>query len=322
MFLQQFVNGLVLGSVYALIALGYTMVYGIIELINFAHGEIYMIGAYSAILFIALFTRVLPPLSVTILILLILTSAMILTAAYGLTMERIAYRPMRNAPRLSLIITAIGMSLFFQNYVMLTQGARDKVFPQDVAKELSFLLFGIFQKILPGESLAPGGIILSGAQFSYVDILTIFSSIILMIFLHIFIKKTKTGKAMRATSQDLNMCRLVGISVDRIILTTFIIGSALAAAAGVLIAANLKYGRIHYFMGWTIGLKAFTAAVLGGIGNIPGAMLGGFVLGIIESLAAGFISSEYKDAYAFIILIIVLIIKPTGLLGERVPEKM
>jgi branched-chain amino acid transport system permease protein len=322
MFQQQLVNGIVLGSIYALIALGYTMVYGIVELINFAHGEIYMIGAYSAVIFLALLTaiHVNPP--VFFLVLLLFPFAMILTAMYGATMERVAYRPLRGAPRLSLIISALGMSLFFQNYVMIAQGARDKVFPQDVAKEISLMISGIFQNILPAESLTSTGFYLFGAQFSYVDFLTFISSITLMVVLQLFIKRTKIGKAMRATAQDIGMSKLVGINVNRIIRITFIIGSALAAAAGVMIAANLKFGRVHYFMGWIIGLKAFTAAVLGGIGNIPGAMLGGFLLGIIESLAAGFISSEYKDAYAFIILIVVLIIKPTGLLGERVPEKM
>jgi len=322
MFQQQLLNGILLGSLYALIALGYTMVYGILELINFAHGEIYMIGAYSAILILALLTSVHSSPPVFFLFLILLPLSMILTASYAATMERIAYRPLRNAPRLSLIISAIGMSLFFQNYVMLTQGARDKVFPQDIAKDLSLWLSEVFQKFFPPESLTPTGLTLFGAQLSFVDLLTILSSIILMVILQLFIKRTKTGKAMRATAQDVNMCKLVGIDVDRIIRVTFIIGSSLAAAAGVLIAANLKYGRVHYFMGWIIGLKAFTAAVLGGIGNIPGAMVGGFVLGIIESLAAGFISSEYKDVYAFVILITVLIIKPTGLLGERVPEKM
>jgi branched-chain amino acid transport system permease protein len=322
MFQQQLVNGIVLGSIYALIALGYTMVYGILELINFAHGEIYMIGAYSAVIFLAILTvlHVNPP--VLLLVLMLFSFAMILTAMYGATMERIAYRPLRGAPRLSLIISALGMSLFFQNYVMIAQGARDKVFPQDVAKEISDMLSGIFQNILPAESLTQTGFYLFGALFNYVDILTFVSSITLMVLLQLFIKKTKIGKAMRATAQDVGMSKLVGINVNKIIRITFIIGSALAAAAGLMIAANLKFGRVHYFMGWIIGLKAFTAAVLGGIGNIPGAMLGGFLLGIIESLAAGFISSEYKDAYAFIILIVVLIIKPTGLLGERVPEKM
>lgn len=322
MFQQQIANGIVLGSIYALIALGYTMVYGILELINFAHGEIYMIGAYSAIIFLALLTTVHANPPVFFLLLLLFSFSMVMTAMYGATMERVAYRPLRKAPRLSLIITAIGMSLFFQNYVMLTQGARDKVFPQDVAKDISLMLSDIFQRILPPGIGSPHGVSLFGAKFSNMDIVTILSSITLMILLQLFIKRTKTGKAMRATAQDPSMCRLVGIDVDKIIRVTFIIGSVLGATAGVMIAANMKYGRVHYYMGWIIGLKAFTAAVLGGIGNIPGAMLGGFVLGIVESLAAGYISSEYKDVYAFVILILVLIIKPTGLLGERVPEKM
>ncbi len=304
MLLQQLINGLTLGAVYALIALGYTMVYGILGLINFAHGEIYMIGAYLGIVLLAVLTLLgLTASHLLLSLLLVFVVSALICAAYGLTLERIAYRPLRQAPRLSPLISAIGMSIFLQNYVMLAQGSADKVFPH----------------ILPIQELsALGG--LGGIRITTLQAFIIAASVFLMIGLHLFVRRTRLGKAMRATAQDKRMAGLVGIDIDKVIAITFVIGSGLAAAAGVMVA--MYYGSVNFYIGYVAGIKAFTAAVLGGIGNIPGAMLGGLILGLVESLGAAYISSEYKDAFAFLILILVLIIRPTGLLGERVPEKV
>lgn len=300
MLLQQLINGLTVGCVYAIIALGYTMVYGILELINFAHGEIYMLGAYLGIIFIAIFTTMgLTAASISIALLLTIVAAAVICSAYGLTMERVAYRPLRNAPRLSPLISAIGISIFLQNYVMLTQGATDRVFPYR---------FGT------------SGLQFMNASVTEIQALIIVVSAILMLSLHLFIKKTLTGKAMRATAQDRTMAALVGINVDSIISVTFIIGAGLAAVAGVMVAAY--YGLVNYFIGYVAGIKAFTAAVLGGIGSIPGAMLGGIILGLLESLGSAYVSTEYKDVYAFVILIIILLIKPSGILGRNSEEKV
>ena len=300
MFLQQLINGLTLGAVYALIALGYTMVYGILELINFAHGEIYMVGAYMTIISLSLLTATgLTARSLILSLCIVMILAMMSCAAYGLTLERVAYRPLRSAPRLAPLISAIGMSIFLQNYVMLTQGSADKIFPH----------------ILPA-----GGLSLGNTSLTYLQIFIMTTSMFLMISLHSFIRKTRLGKAMRATAQDKKMASLVGIDIDNVIMVTFIIGSVLAAVAGFMVA--MYYGLVNFYMGYVAGIKAFTAAVLGGIGNIQGAVLGGILLGVLESLGAAYISSEYKDAFAFIVLILILIFKPTGLLGERVPEKV
>ena len=313
MFIQQILNGLTVGGVYALIALGYTMVYGILKIINFAHGEIYMIGAYFGIIFIAVVGCSLP---VAALLPAIFVFAMLYTACYGFTMEKIGYQPIRKAPRLSLLIAALGMSIFFQNYVMVTQGARDKVFPHIISENINYSLANFFSKLIPSRFIsANGSLRIINAQISFIQLLIILTSIILMLLLNFFITRTRIGKAMRATSQDIKMAGLIGINVDRIISITFIIGSALAAAAGVMVA--IYYGRVHYFIGYVAGIKAFTAAVLGGIGNIYGAMAGGLILGLVECLAAGYISCEYKDVYAFIILILILIFRPQGLLGKR-----
>ncbi len=299
MFLQQIINGLTVGSVYALIALGYTMVYGILGLINFAHGEIYMIGAYLGVIFFGIFTVLgVTAKSLPLSIVLTFLLAIVYSSAYGYTIERVAYRPLRHAPRLSPLITALGISIFLQNYVMLSQGAKDKVFP----------------------SLISGGVPIGNATVSYLQMIIMLTSVILMTALHFFITKTRLGTAMRATAQDKKMASLLGINVDSVISATFVIGSGLAAAGGVMIA--MHYGLINFYMGYVAGLKAFTAAVLGGIGNIPGAMLGGIVLGLVESFGAGYISAEYKDVFAFAILILVLIFKPSGLLGENLQEKV
>jgi branched-chain amino acid transport system permease protein len=301
MLLQQIINGLTLGAVYALIALGYTMVYGILGMINFAHGEIYMIGAYLGIIFFGVLTVVgftSEHLILSLFVVFLATAAY--CGTYGFTLERVAYRPLRQAHRLAPLISAIGMSIFFQNYVMLTQGSADKVFPH----------------ILPA-----GGIVLGGlTTLSYIQILILSTSVVLMAALHLFVTQTRLGKAIRATAQDSRMASLVGININGMIAATFVMGSVLAAAAGVMVA--MYYGVVNFFIGYVAGIKAFTAAVLGGIGNIPGAMLGGILLGLVESLGASYISSEYKDLYSFLILILVLILRPTGLLGERVAEKV
>ena len=300
MLMQQLINGVTLGAVYALIALGYTMVYGILELINFAHGEIYMLGAYVAIVTLSFLTFTgLTATNLLLSFIIVGIVTIIYCGAYGLTLERIAYRPLRHAPRLSPLISAIGMSIFLQNYVMLSQGSADKIFPH----------------IFPAGSITIGN-----STITYLQCFIIISSVILMIALQAFIKKTRLGKAMRATAQDKKMASLLGIDIDTVIVVTFITGSVLAASAGVMVA--MYYGLINFYMGYVAGIKAFTAAVLGGIGNIQGAVLGGFLLGILESLGAAYISSEYKDAFAFIVLILILIFKPTGLLGERIPEKV
>jgi len=300
MLLQQIINGLTLGGVYALIALGYTMVYGILELINFAHGEVYMIGAYSGIIVFGFLTSIgLSSASLPLSLGLTFVISVLICGAYGFTMERVAYRPLRAAPRLSPLISAIGVSIFLQNYVMLTQGATDKVFP------------GVF---------AAKGLEFLGARVTYMQGSIIVVSAVLMALLRSFVMKTKAGRAMRAVAQDRTMASLVGVNVDGVIVLTFIIGSALAAAAGLMIA--MYYGLVNYSIGYIAGVKAFAAAVLGGIGSIEGAMAGGLLLGLTESLGSAYISSEYKDAYAFIMLIVVLLIKPTGLFGGRAEEKV
>ena len=304
MFLQQLVNGLTVGSVYALIALGYTMVYGILEFINFAHGEIYMVGAYLGIIAVAVATSLGLGGFPILLLVIAFVFAMAFSASWGVTIERLAYRPLRQAPRLAPLISALGVSIFLQNFVMVTQGTRDKV-------------FRLTEHPLP---LTSGSITFGSTQISFVQMMIMGTAIFLMILLSLFIGKTKLGKAMRATAQDQKMAYLVGIDINRVISVTFLIGSALGAAAGVMVA--LYYGLVNFFIGYIAGIKAFTAAVLGGIGNVPGAMLGGIILGLVESFGAGYLSSEYKDVYAFVILVVFLIFRPQGLLGERVSEKV
>ncbi|MBI1820324.1 MAG: branched-chain amino acid ABC transporter permease [Nitrospirae bacterium] len=300
MLVQQLINGLTLGAIYALVALGYTMVYGILELINFAHGEIYMIGAYLSIIFLGFFTTIGMTrhfLFLSLFLSFILSA--VFCGAYGYTMEKVAYRPLRSAHRLSPLISAIGMSIFLQNYVMLTQGSGDVVFPH----------------LFPNSE-----ILFSGIRLTSLQVVILSSSFILMGVLYFLVKKTLIGKAMRATAQDKKMASLVGINIDFIISFTFVIGSFLAAAAGMMVA--MYYGTVNFFIGYIAGIKAFTAAVLGGIGNIPGAMAGGLLLGMVESLGASYISSEYKDLFAFLILTLVLLLKPSGLLGEASKEKV
>jgi len=286
------------GSIYALIALGYTMVYGIIQLINFAHGEIYMIGAFTALILATVLNMTgMPGIAVFGIAMVV---AVVYSAAYGYTMEKIAYKPLRNAPRLSALISAIGMSYFLQNYVLLAQTSDFVSFPKLIPKF----------RFLDGVSN-----LLSSTQ------VVIFSvTAVVMILLTVLIKFTKIGKAMRATAQDKTMALLVGININKVISVTFVIGSAMAAIGGVLISSHV--GQINFYIGFLAGIKAFVAAVLGGIGSIPGAVLGSFVLGLTESFGTGYISSDYEDVFAFIILVLILIFRPSGILGRSQKEKI
>jgi len=291
----QFINGIALGSTYALIALGYTMVYGIILLINFAHGDIFMAGAFVGLLLVTVFH---------VHIIIAFLGAMLFCMIMGIIIEKIAYKPLRRSTRLAALISAIGVSIFLSNLANLLFGAKPTSFPP--TEQILF-------KIQTYELVA-------GAQITNLQILTIVTSALLMIGLQYFIKKSRTGKAMRATSQDYDTAALMGINVNRIISYTFAIGSSLAAAGGVLV--GIYFGVVKYNMGFMVGLKAFTAAVLGGIGSIPGAMFGGLALGIGEMLAVAVGLSSYRDAIAFGILILVLLFKPTGLFGTQIQKKV
>ncbi|MGC3872354.1 high-affinity branched-chain amino acid ABC transporter permease LivH [Halomonas sp. GXIMD04776] len=300
-FLQQVINGLTIGSTYALIAIGYTMVYGIIGMINFAHGEIYMIGTYIA--FIVITGLAMMGVDSTLfLIVAALLVAMIVASAHGFAVERVAYRPVRGSKRLIALISAIGMSIFLQNYMRLAQGSRDKAIP----------------------NLLPGGWEFGGEGFvvnlSYMQVIIFVVTLVSMGVLALFISRSRLGRACRACSQDRGMANLLGINTDLVISMTFVIGAALAAVAGLLL--GMYYGVVNPYIGFLAGLKAFTAAVLGGIGSIPGAMLGGLILGIAEALTGGYLSSEYKDVVAFGLLILILLFRPWGILGKPEVEKI
>ncbi len=301
-FLQQLINGITLGSIYGLIAIGYTMVYGIIGMINFAHGDIFMVGAFIALISFVLLVS----LGVTFIplaLLIVLMISMIFTSAWGWSLERVAYRPLRQSFRLAPLITAIGMSIVLQNFVQLTQGAR--------VKPLQPVVTGGYT-VMEGESF---NVILSNIQ-----ILIVITTIVLMTVFSLIIAQTPLGRAQRACEQDRTMAALAGINVDRTISLTFVTGAALASVAGLMFL--LYYGVIDFFIGFVAGIKAFTAAVLGGIGSLPGAMLGGMIIGLIEVFWAGYFTTEYKDVAAFSILAIVLIFLPSGLLGKPEVEKV
>ncbi|ABZ83105.1 branched-chain amino acid abc transporter, permease component [Heliomicrobium modesticaldum Ice1] len=290
-FFQQLINGLSLGSIYALIALGYTMVYGIIRLINFAHGDVYMVGAYVGFFATTQGWGFLPSLIIS----------MVVCAILGVVIERLAYKPLRGAPKIAVLITAIGVSFFLENGGVLAVGAKIRTFP-NVFQEVQYHFFN-------------GSVVITNRQ-----IVIMVVTVLLMLLLQYIVHYTKTGKAMRAVSHDTQAAMLMGINVDNTISATFAIGSSLAAAAGVLV--GIYYNAINPYMGIMPGLKAFVAAVVGGIGVIPGAFVGGLSLGVIEALVSGYGQSLYRDAVAFALLIIILIVKPSGLFGSNVREKV
>lgn len=294
-FLQQLINGVTLGGIYALIALGYTMVYGIIQLINFAHGEFFAAGGYVGVIFMSYLAAKGAP------VWLCLGGSLLLTMCYcamlAMAVEKVAYKPLRSSSRLSVLLSALGMSIFLQNGLMLTQGVYDKAYPSE---------------------LTGGGFEFGTVMLSYMQIFIFCLTAFLLVALNTLVFKTRIGKAMRSTAQDKVMSALVGINSNRIISLTFAIGAGLAAAAGIMV--GLYYGSVRYDMGFVPGIKAFAAAVLGGIGNITGAMIGGFIIGMVEIFAAGYISGEYKDVFAFVILIAVLYFRPTGIMGENIDD--
>jgi len=295
---QQLTNGLAVGSIYALIALGYTMVYGVLRLINFAHGDLFTYGAYLGLTLLGSFAlqdRLGLAAGLAVLALMVMG----LVAVIGAILERAAYRPLRESPRLSAVVSALGASIFLQNALMLVYGARYQVFPD----------------ILPQTAVE-----VLGLRIPLMRVAVLLASVAMMAALYLFVQKTRVGTAIRAAAIDQDAARLMGIDVNRVILLVFVIGPALGGAAGLLV--GLYYGQISFTMGWVYGMKAFTAAILGGIGNIPGAMVGGLLLGVVEALGAAYLSHAWKDALAFVVLILVLIVRPQGLLGERVAEKV
>jgi branched-chain amino acid transport system permease protein len=297
-FFELFLGGLTRGSIYALIALGYTMVYGIIKLINFAHGEIYMIGAFTGLIVTGLLT--LAGWNAAAILVIASIAAVVYSCSYAWTMEKIAYKPLRKAPRLSALISAIGMSLFLQNYVLLAQTSDFLPFPNLIPE---------FEFLEPIEHIVQSS-----------EIVIYATTAVVMIVLTFLIKFTRMGKAMRATAQDREMAMLVGVDVNRVISTTFVLGSATAALGGILIASHV--GQINFYIGFLAGIKAFVAAVLGGIGSMPGAVLGSLVLGWTESFFTGYISSDYEDVFAFLFLVLILIFRPSGLLGRKETDKV
>jgi branched-chain amino acid transport system permease protein len=307
-FLQQLVNGLVLGSIYALIALGYTMVYGVLGIINFAHGEVLMIGALVSLTLIQGMMMLTPFLPGWLILVLVLPITMAVCAALSYTIERVAYRPLRNAPRLAPLISAIGMSVLLQTIAMMVWSRDPLMYPQ-LLPSLPIQLFN-------------SAVTITGKELTIIAV-----AFLVMCALLLLVERTRLGRAMRATAEQTQIAALMGVNPNRVISITFMLGGALAGLAGVMIATN--YGNANFYMGFIPGLKAFTAAVLGGIGNIRGAMLGGLLLGLIESLGAGYIGdltggvlgSNYQDIFAFIVLIMVLVLRPSGLLGERVSDR-
>ncbi|MDI6637977.1 MAG: branched-chain amino acid ABC transporter permease [Bacillota bacterium] len=299
LFIEQLVNGLTVGAVYALVALGYTMVYGVMRLINFAHGDLFMLGSYLGFtLLVSTFVGSALPLWAALIVTVVVSAMGI--AVLGVLVERAAYRPLRRSNRLTAVVSAMGVSIFLQNAAMLIWGPRYRAYPPWAVPDLRWEIGAV--------------------HIGFMQVLILVVSILLMAGLYLFVQRTTVGAAIRATAIDHDTARLMGIDVDQIIRLIFIIGPGLGAVAGVLL--GLYYRQIHFTVGWSYGLKAFTAAILGGIGNIPGAMVGGLLLGILEMLGAGYISAAWKDVFVFLILILLLIFRPTGLLGERVAEKV
>jgi branched-chain amino acid transport system permease protein len=302
-FAQQLINGLVLGSIYGLIAIGYTMVYGIVGMINFAHGDVFMIGGFIALItFLLLVSTGLT--AVPVILLIVILVSMAITALYGWTIERIAYRPLRHSFRLAPMLSAIGMSFVLTNYSQVAQGARVKPVPPVITGGYTL------------HESADGFVI----QLSNIQIVVVITTIVLLAIFTWLVSRTRLGRDMRACEQDLKMASLLGVNIDRTISLTFVIGAALASVAGIMYL--LYYGVIDFYIGFVAGVKAFTAAVLGGIGSLPGAMLGGLLIGLIETFWSAYFSIEYKDVAAFSILIVVLIFLPTGILGRPEVEKV
>lgn len=300
--IQQLINGLTIGSVYGLIAVGYTMVYGIVGMINFAHGEIYMIGAFIGVIALTVLTS-LGITFVPLIILVMLLASILVTSAYGYTLERVAYKPLRNSTRLAALISAIGMSIFLQNFVLAVQGARVKSVPPLIQDR---------------HVLYDGGSIPISVTNS--QILIIVVAIAVMLIFGFIVSRTSLGRAQRACEQDKVMASYLGVNVDRTIAVTFVMGAALAAVAGVLV--SLYYGVVDFFVGFVAGIKAFTAAVLGGIGSIKGAFFGGIILGLVEALWSSYVSFSYKDVAAFSLLVLILLVCPTGIFGRPQVEKV
>ncbi len=297
-FLQQLINGLTVGSLYALVALGYTMVYGVMKLINFAHGDLVALSAFAGLtIYVEIFGEGTNSLFIVLSVFVI--TALII-AFVGVLLERLAYRPLRTAPRLSAVVSALGASLVIQNSIMLIWGPNMKIFPSNLFPSTIWNL--------------------NGVVFTFTQVMIMGISALLMVGLYIFINKTKMGTAIRATAIDQDAAKLMGINVNRVIMTIFIIGSALGAVAGLFIGIN--YRGITFDMGWTYGLNAFVAAIMGGIGNIPGAMLGGILLGLFNAMISGYISSEWAETFTFVLLVVILIFRPTGILGETIAEKV
>lgn len=297
--LQQLINGITIGSFYALVALGYTMVYGVLKMINFAHGDLFMWGAYLGLTGLTLLVGATgegqPWMAAPVIV-----AVLAVVALVGVLVERVAYRPLRGAGRLAPIISALGVAFILQSIARNLYGARWRTYPTGITPI--------------------GGLTLGGARVSFMQIAVLAVSFLLMAGLYLFVQRTRVGTAMRAVSMDHTVSRLMGIDVDRIIALVFVIGPGLGGIAGMIVA--LYYGSFDFTLGWSFGLKAFIAAILGGIGNIPGAMLGGMFLGLVETLASGYISPQWKDVIAYVILILILIFRPTGILGERVAEKV
>ncbi|GAB1534462.1 branched-chain amino acid ABC transporter permease [Geovibrio sp. ADMFC3] len=298
-FLQQVVNGLIIGSIYALVALGYTMVYGVMKLINFAHGDLVALSAYIGLMF---YTQLIGlgvlPQPLVVVSVFVLTA--IVAATVALLVERVAYRPLRNAPRLSAVVSALGASMMIQNGIMLIWGPNITIFPSDILPAVSWTIYGI--------------------TITFVQAAMIIITLVLMISLTLFINYTKMGTAIRASAINQDVAKLMGINVNMIIMIIFIVGAVLGSVGGLFI--GMYYRGISFNLGWVYGLNAFIAAILGGIGNIPGSMVGGYMLGLFTALIAGYVSSSWAEAFTFILLILILIVRPTGILGERVAEKV
>jgi len=297
-FLQQLINGLTIGSLYALVALGYTMVYGVMKLINFAHGDLV---AFSAFAGLTIYTQVFGEgVSSLVAVVTVFTFTAAVIAVVGVLLERLAYRPLRTAPRLSAVVSALGAGLVIQNAVMLIWGPNMKIFPSN---------------LLPSTVYEMGGVV-----FTFTQVMILGLSAALMVALYFFINQTKMGTAIRAVAIDQDAAKLMGINVNRVIMLIFIIGSALGAVAGLFL--GIYYRGITFDMGWQYGLNAFVAAIMGGIGNIPGAMVGGLILGLFNAMISGYISSQWAETFTFILLIAILVFRPTGILGEKVAEKV